>query len=441
MWEHGLSLIKKTVTPTQYDNFFKTLKFLDFDEAGRKLKLQAISRTHVQCLEESYLKILTDALLPLFGPPINLLYIVPQTATEEVEIQPVAVEEEPIPIATNLYPEYTFARFVEGEANKLARSVGMSISEHPRSTKFNPLFLYGPSGCGKTHLITAIGLEIVSRYPKKKVLYVGAREFQAQFVRAQIVDKNFPEFIGFYQQFDVLIVDDVQEWETSPKTSDAFFHIFNHLFMNNRRIILAADRTPAELKNMDERMISRFCCGAVAELGRPDHKLCIDILNAKIQRENLMIPKNVVEYIASHDNGSVRDLEGVINSLLAFSLMGSGTIDLPLAEKVCKQIKPEKTGKYDINTILDVVSEHYNIPVEELIGKTRKQEVVNARQVAMYLCDKMAHAKTTRIGRYIGGRDHSTVKHSIDKVVERIEKDKAFARDVKAIERKIKENR
>lgn len=436
MWEVCLEQIRQKVSPTQYTSFFAPITVSSYDKKELLLVLQVPSRNHAGYLENSFMPLLKEVIIPVFGR-VKLQYKVPAQPQGAANESSAEEKEEPIPIATNLYPEYTFARFVEGEANKLARSIGQAIAEHPRSTKFNPLFIYGPSGCGKTHLITAIGLEAVARYPKMKVLYVGAREFQRQFVDATIENKQ-PDFIRFYQQFNLLIVDDVQEWESSPKTSEAFFHIFNHLFMNGRRIILAADRTPAELKNMDQRMISRFLCGVLAELEKPNHQLCVDILNAKIRRDGLSIPNNVVEYIAHHANGSVRDLEGVINSLLAFSMMGTGEIDMSLAERVCKQVKPEKIGKYDINDILDGVSDHFNIPVDDIIGKSRKAEIANARQIAMYLSAKMAHAQTSRIGRFIGGRDHSTVKHSIDKVKAHIEEDKSFAREIKAIEKEIK---
>lgn len=436
LWDECLAKIREQVTPTQYTSFFAPITFSSFEEKSQLLVLQVPNANLIGYLEKSFLPLMEQVIIPIFGR-VSLRYIVPKT-TETSKKETAENNETPIiHIATNLYPEYTFARFVEGEANKLARSIGMAIAEHPRSTKFNPLFIYGPSGCGKTHLITAIGHEVVARYPKMKVLYVTAREFQHQFVNASLENKT-PDFIHFYQQFNLLIVDDVQEWETSPKTSETFFHIFNHLFMNGRRIILAADRTPAELKNMDQRMISRFLCGVIAELEKPNHQLCVDILNAKINRDGLTIPRDVVEYIAQHANGSVRDLEGVINSLLAFSLMRSGEIDMALAEKVCRQVKPEKLAKYDINEILDGVSDHYNIPVDDIIGKSRKAEIANARQIAMYLSSKMAHAQTNRIGRFIGGRDHSTVKHSIDKVKKRIGEDKSFAREIKAIEKEIK---
>jgi len=432
LWERCLAQIQEQVSSSQYKSFFAPVGFSSFDEKQRLLVLQVPNKSLVEYLEGSFLPLLKKVIVDTFGM-VRLQYLV---AANNPKVKEPETEEEIIPIATNLYAEYTFARFVEGEANKLARSIGQSIAEHPRSTKFNPLFIYGPSGCGKTHLITAIGLDALARYPKLKVLYVGAREFQNQYVNSVLENKT-PDFIRFYQQFNLLIVDDVQEWESSPKAAETFFHIFNHLFMNGRRIILAADRTPAELKNMDQRMITRFSCGVIAELEKPNHQLCVDILNAKIRRDGLQIPQEVVEYIAHHANGSVRDLEGVINSLLAFSIMGTG-IDMSLAERVCKQVKPEKVGKYDINDILDVVSDHYNISVDDIIGKSRKAEIALVRQISMYLSAKIAHAQTTKIGRFIGGRDHSTVKHSIDKVKARIEEDRSFAREIKVIEREIK---
>lgn len=433
LWERCLAKIQEQVSPSQYKSFFAPVVFSSYDEKKRLLVLQVPTKSLVEYLKGSFLPLLKTVIVDVFGK-VRLQYFVATDNTNAEKEQ--GSEDDIIPIATNLYADYTFNRFVEGDANKLARSIGMSIAEHPRSTKFNPLFIYGPSGCGKTHLITAIGLESLARYPKLKVLYVGAREFQNQYVNSVLENKT-PDFIRFYQQFNLLIVDDVQEWESSPKAAETFFHIFNHLFMNGRRIILAADRTPAELKNMDQRMITRFSCGVIAELEKPNHQLCIDILNAKISRDGLQIPQDVVEYIAHHANGSVRDLEGVINSLLAFSIMGTG-IDMSLAEKVCKQVKPEKVGKYDINDILDVVSDHYNISVDDIIGKSRKADITLARQIVMYLSAKIAHAQTTRIGRFIGGRDHSTVKHSIDKVKARIEEDRSFGREIKSLEREIK---
>ena len=299
------------------------------------------------------------------------------------------------------------------------------------------MFVFGPSGCGKTHLINAVGNMVCSLYPKKKVLYVGAREFQRQFTDS-VRTKETNDFIHFYQQFDLLIVDDVQVWESSPKTSETFFHIFNHLFMNGHRIILAADRTPSELKNIDERMLTRFTCGILAELEKPNHKLCVDILNAKIRRDGLTIPDDVVEYIADTANGSVRDLEGVINSLLAHSIFMNGEVDMALAERVLSRLKKDTPKKYDVNQILDVVCSNFNVDVEDVLGKSRKREFVQARQISMYFLQNLAKVSINRIGRLIGNRDHSTVAHSIDKIVTQMQVDKNLMRNIKAIERNLK---
>jgi chromosomal replication initiator protein len=239
----------------------------------------------------------------------------------------------PQDIDSQLDPHHTFANFIEGDSNRLSRSVGLSIAEHPNSTQFNPMFVYGPSGCGKTHLINAIGVRTKELYPQKRVLYVSARLFQVQYSNS-VMQNRTNDFISFYQTIDVLIVDDIQEWMTAPKTQQTFFHIFDHLFRNGKRIILASDRPPVDLKGMPERLITRFSCGLIAEVEKPNTQLCVDILNSKIKRDGLKIPAEVVQYIAETANGSVRDLEGVINSLLAYSIVDNACINMRLAERI-----------------------------------------------------------------------------------------------------------
>lgn len=444
LWSRFLEIVRGEISEPQYISFFKPLVFENFDKRTMRLVVQVPNKIFAEYLEEHYAAVLQKALPLAFGSNARIGYRLPyvgnttqQAATEQQEKNELSEVQDIPQIDSNLNRQYTFESFIEGDSNKLARSIGLSIAEHPRSTKFNPLFIYGPSGCGKTHLINAVGLRMRSLYPKKRVLYVSARQFQYQYTNAVIENKS-NEFIQFYQQFDMLIVDDVQEWESSPKTSETFFHIFNHLFMNGRRIILAADRTPSELRNMDDRMITRFSCGVVAELEKPNLQLCIDILHAKIRRDNIEIAEDVVNYIASHVSGSVRDLEGVINSLLAFSMVYSSEIDMALAEKIIKRTYPQKQQKYDVNTIVDAVCAHFNVAVDDVLSKSRKKDIAQARQVAMYLSSKLAKVASTSIGRHIGGRDHSTVLHSCRLVEERISSDKAFASEVKAIEKELK---
>ncbi len=438
LWSDCLADVQQRLSPTQYKTFFEPIKFESFDNNTRTLVLQAPSKAHVGYLEGSFLPLLSEILGSRFGQ-IQLRYHA--VAVSEPRQQPV-VKEAPeenvsMKIATNLNSHYTFDNFIEGETNKLARSVGQTIAEHPRKTSFNPMFVYGPSGCGKTHLITAVGNRTCELYPQKKVIYVSAREFQRQFTDS-IRSKESNEFIHFYQQFDVMIVDDVQVWETTPKTSEIFFHIFNHLFMNGRRIILAADRTPSELKNMDDRMLSRFSCGILCELEKPNHKLCIDILRSKVRRDGLVIPSEVIEYIAQNASGSVRDLEGVVTSLLAHSIFISGDIDMALAEKVVGRYKRDTPKKYDVSSIIDTVCEIMKVNVEDVLGKSRKRDFVQARQIAMYFSQTLAKVSVGRIGRLIGNRDHSTVMHGIAKVTAKMQSDKAFAKEMKAIEKELK---
>jgi chromosomal replication initiator protein len=438
LWGDCLADIRQRLSATQYATFFEPIEFESFDDKTRTLVLQAPSKTHVGYLEGSFLPLLSEVLGRRFGQ-IKLNYHT--TAQAENHQQSIVNDDSDADtattIATNLNPHYTFTTFIEGDSNKLARSVGVTIAEHPRKTSFNPMFVYGPSGCGKTHLINAVGNRTCELYPRKKVIYVGAREFQRQYTDS-VRTKETNDFIHFYQQFDVMIVDDVQVWESSPKTSETFFHIFNHLFMNGRRIILAADRTPAELKNMDERMLTRFNCGILCELEKPNHKLCVDILNAKIKRDGLAIPADVVDFIAGNANGSVRDLEGVVNSLLAHSIFIDGDIDMALAAKVVGRIKKDTPKKYDVSEILDTVCDYFKVQVEDVLGKSRKREFVLARQIAMYFSQTLAKVSVGRIGRLIGNRDHSTVMHSISKVTEQMQIDKAFAKELKAIEKLLK---
>jgi len=338
---------------------------------------------------------------------------------------------------SQLDPHLTFANYIEGDSNKLPRSVGLSIAEHPNGTQFNPMFIFGPSGCGKTHLVNAIGARTKELYPQKRVLYVSARLFQVQYTNAQMQNK-INDFIAFYQTIDMLIVDDVQEWVTAVKTQDTFFHIFNHLFRNGKRIILASDRPPVDLKGMNERLITRFACGLIAELEKPNVELCVDILNSKIKRDGLKIPADVVQFIAETANGSVRDLEGVINSLLAYSIVYNGNIDMRLAERVIKRAVKVDDYPLTVDDIIDSVCNHFNVTPSAISSKSRKREFVQARQVSMYLAQKYTKMPASRIGKLVGNRDHSTVIHSCTQVEQRLKIDHHFYDDIQSIENSFK---
>ena len=299
------------------------------------------------------------------------------------------------------------------------------------------MFIYGPSGCGKTHLVNAIGLRVKQLYPQKRVLYVSARLFQVQYTDS-VRQNTTNDFINFYQTIDVLIVDDIQEWATATKTQDTFFHIFNHLFRNGKRIILASDRPPVDLKGMNDRLLTRFSCGLIAELEKPNVQLCIDILHNKIKRDGLCIPEDVVRFISETANGSVRDLQGVINSLLAYSVVYNSNIDMRLAERVIKRAVKIDDEPLTIDDILDKVCSHYNVTTTAVNSRSRKKDIVMARQVSMYMAQKYTKMPASRIGKLVGNRDHSTVIHSCSKIEDRLKIDKGFFAEMASIESSFK---
>ena len=358
---------------------------------------------------------------------------------QQTAAQPAAPQQQE-DIDTQLDPKLTFNNYMEGDSNKLPRSVGLSIAEHPNTTQFNPMFIYGPSGSGKTHLVNAIGLKAKQMYPQKRVLYVSARLFQTQYTDA-VLHNASNDFINFYQSIDMLIVDDIQEWAGKAKTLNTFFHIFNHLFRNGKRIILACDRPPVELKDMPDRLLTRFSCGLVCELEKPNIQLCVDILSNKIRRDGLKIPVDVISFIAQTCNGSVRDLQGAINGLLAYSIVYNSSIDIRLAERVIKRAVKVDDKPLTIDDIVETVCHHYNVTVTAVNSKSRKRDYVVARQVTMYLAQKYTKMPASRIGKLVGNRDHSTVIHSCSKVEERLKIDAGFSDELVSIENGLKVKR
>lgn len=455
-----LLVIKNNVSEQQFKTWFEPIVFESYTPASMTIVVKVPSPFVYEYLEENFIDLISKVLKREFGNGVKLAYKIVTDKTNNIDIvvdsdnkedniekplprtranQSYSVLDaaQPQPIDSQLNPQHTFDNFIEGASNKVPRTVGLSIAQNPFTTQFNPMFVFGPSGCGKTHLINAIGVKVKKLFPQKRVLYVSARLFQVQYTNA-IIYNTFNDFINFYQTIDVLIVDDIQEWITAQKTQDTFFHIFDHLFRNGKRIILACDRPPVDLKCMNERLVTRFCCGLIAELEKPDVQLCIDILNAKIKHDGLDIPQDVVQYIAENANGSVRDLEGVVNSLMAYSIVYNKRIDINFAENILKRSVKMDNRPITVDEIVDKVCEFYNVPVEEVGGKSRKRNLVIARQVSMYLAQKHTKMPAARIGKLIAGRDHSTVLHSCEKVEERMKIDKQFSEEIINIEHSFK---
>jgi chromosomal replication initiator protein len=458
LWDNCLQLIRQNVTEQQFKTWFEPIVFESFSEGDATLLLQVPSAYFCEYLEQYYIRLMYWALTNSFKTKVKLNYRIvtdkEHKLTQDVEAEqpadidvpasksqvnqsPTVLDATPRDLNPQLDLHKTFQTFIEGDSNKLPRTVGLSIAEHPGKSTFNPFFIYGPSGCGKTHLINAIGVRSKELYPQKRVLYVSARLFQVQYTDA--VRRNTTnDFINFYQTIDVLIVDDIQEWATSPKTLDTFFYIFDHLFRLGKQIILASDRPPVDLDGVKDRLLTRFSCGLIAELEKPNVQLCIDILNAKCRRDGLKIPADVIQFIAGTANGSVRDLEGVVNSLMAYSIVYNSSIDMRLAERVIKRAVKVDNHPLTIDDILEKVCGHYNVSQQHVFSKSRKRDYVLVRQVSMYLAQKYTKMPASRIGQLIGGRDHSTVLHSCNSVEQRLKVDKAFLAEISSIENSFK---
>ena len=459
LWDNCLHLISQNVTEQTFKTWFEPIVFESYSEEEKTVLVQVPSPYIYEYLEQYYVRLMAWALQNSFKTNVRLKYRLvtdkenkknqewesdapsdieaPRPTTRGNKSPTVLDAAVPQNLNPQLDPKKTFDNYIEGNSNKLPRTVGLSIAEHPGKSTFNPFFIYGPSGCGKTHLINAIGVQCKRMYPQKRVLYVSARLFQVQFTDS-VRQNTTNDFINFYQTIDVLIVDDIQEWVNSPKTLDTFFHIFDHLFRLGKQIILASDRPPVDLVGVKDRLLTRFSCGLIAELEKPNVQLCVDILNSKCRRDGLKIPTEVIQFVAQTANGSVRDLEGVLNSLMAYSIVYNSNIDMHLAERVIKRAVKVDNHPLTIDDILEKVCQHFGVSQQHVISKSRKRDYVQVRQVSMYLAQKYTKMPASRIGQLIGNRDHSTVIHSCNAIEQRISFDKAFNEELRSIENSLK---
>ena len=459
LWtDQCLPIIRNNVDEKQFRTWFDPIRIISFEQ--QVLTFGLPSQYFYEFLSEHFGRLIFSVVRRVFGEDTQLKYslMVDQTHHLTVDIEPVSSQVMPAkarqaadgnkapsplqaPMPQDLDPQlnrnYNFENFIEGMSNKLPRSVGQAIAEHPKQTTFNPLFIYGPSGVGKTHLVNAIGTRIKELYPMKRVLYVSAHLFQVQYTDS--VRKNtVNDFINFYQTIDVLIIDDVQEFASLTKTQNTFFHIFNHLHQNGKQLILTSDRPPTALQGMEDRLLTRFKWGLLAELEKPNQQLRHDILESKIRREGLKMPEEVIDYVSENVNDSVRELEGVVNSLMAYSVVWNRDIDLPLAEQILKRAVKTENKPITIDMILDKVCNYFNVKQEDVFTKCRKQPVAQVRQIAMYLAQKHTNLSLARIGALIGKRTHATVLHSCNVVEDRLHVDKNFKSKMDEIEKLLK---
>lgn len=457
-WNIFLQLLQQSVSPADFATWATQLRFVAYDESG-SLRLGVPSRAFVDTMWPTMGAAIMSAVQQVFGANAQLQFTVIQDADNshsgQVSVQSASTagateklqkaasvitkaedEQRAAPLDSRLNPSYTFDNFVEGRSNKTARTIAESIAKNPHQTTFNPFFLYGPSGVGKTHLVNAIGVHIKKYFPNLRVLFVSANVFRTQYTDS-VRYNTLNDFIHFYQTIDVLIIDDFQEI-TTEKTQQAFFHIFNHLHQNNRKIIITCDRPPSLFEGIEDRMLNRMKWGGVIEMERPDLPLRLAILHAMMKRFAIELPDDVVQYIANNVSDNVRELEGAINSLMAFSLNDNCDIDLDLASRIVARLVGQSRKGQSLDSIMTAVCEKYHVKARDIVSKSRKKELVAVRQLTMFLTHKYTNLSYSQIGRSIGGRDHSTVLHSCDMIEKRLATDKAYRLEIEKFEAALK---
>lgn len=464
VWESCLKIIKDNVSAKSFETWFKPIVPLKLD--GSILTIQVPSPFFYEWLEEHYVSLLRKTVKHALGADGRLEYNIivenhakspttiniPTASNGDIRNQPVAAPMavggsirnpfvipglKKINIDSNLNPNYSFDNYVEGDCNRLARSAGFAVAQKPGGTSFNPFMIYGPTGLGKSHLVQAIGAAIKNQYPEKLVLYVDAQKFTQQYVDA-IKEGKATDFVNFYQMMDVLIVDDVHHFSNKEKTQDGFFNIFNHLHQTGKQIILTSDKPPIEIVGLEARLLSRFKWGLTADLQVPDLETRMAIIEKKMQADGTTLPDDVVEYLAHNIDTNMRDLEGAIVSLLAQSTLNRKEIDLPLAKQMLRNFVKHSNKEISIESIQKLVCEYFELPQEMLKSKSRKRELVQARQISMYLAKSHTKSSLKSIGQYFGGRDHSTVIYACQTVDDLIETDKKFRSYVSDIQKKLK---
>lgn len=446
-WAKCLQTIKDNVSDQIFHTWFAPIVPLSYE--NKTLHISVPSQYFYEFLEERFIDLMRKVLYKYFGEGTNLEYqiMVDQESGTTVQypstpdtILPQGrkkiitknIPQSPNPeLDPNLNSKCNFETFIEGMSNKLARTVAVSVAQKPGKT-FNPFFIYGASGVGKTHLANAIGLKVKELNPAARVLYVSAHLFKVQFTDAYR-NNSLNDFINFYQTIDVLIIDDIQEWAGNTGTQNTFFNIFNQLHQNGKQLVMTADRAPMLLQGMEDRLITRFKWGMVAELERPSLDLRKDILRSKAKGGGWTFPEEVIDFVAERVTGSVRDLEGIAISIMAQATIFNKEIDLELVRKTMQKLTYTEEKEITIDDIIEIVCKHYGLEVSAIQTKSRKHEVVQARQIAMFLAKDNTDFTTSRIGKLIGNRDHATVLHAFKTVKELEEVDKNFHEELEEI--------
>ncbi len=469
VWDSCLEFVSDNVEEQVYNTWFRPIIPVKLTEAD--LTIQVPSKFFYEWLEEHYVKLLKSAISRDLGKDAKLRYSIvmannydnqkPSTITipSSNRAKPVQHQSLNMPnsqmgeingvinpfalpglrrvkVDSQLNPNYSFDNFIVGESNRLAKSAGYAVSKNPGGTAFNPLFLFGGVGLGKTHLAHSIGVEIKERYPEKTVLYVSAEKFTQQFTESTRKN-NRNDFINFYQMIDVLIIDDVQFFSSKEKTQMAFFQIFNHLHQIGKQLILTSDKAPVDMQGFENRLLSRFKWGLSAEINSPNYETRIEIIKSRNDKDGTIMPVEIVEFLASNITTNIRELEGALISLLAHASFSKEGLTIDLARKVIKKFVKNSTKEISIDYIQKVVCDYFSMDIDILQSKSRKRNVVQARQIAMFFAKRFTKASLATIGTQIGKRDHATVLHACKTVGNLSETDRQFKSYVDELEKKL----
>ena len=469
VWENCLTVIKDNVHSQSFKTWFEPITPIKLE--NNVLTIQVPSQFFYEWLEEHFINLLKKTIKKELGSdgrleysiivdssyetnsPYSVLYPTSNVratknpmvsmpldlnrgTTKDIPNPFIIPGLKKIKVESQLVESYSFDNFVEGDCNRLARSAGYAVAENPGKTAFNPLLLYSATGLGKTHLAHAIGLQVKNNFPDKTVLYIQTEQFINQYIES-VRNNNQNDFVHFYQTIDVLIVDDIQFLAGKEKTQDTFFHIFNHLHQNSKQLIITCDKPPVELKGMEPRLLSRFKWGLSADLQMPDLETRIAILKRKLYKDGIEIPQEVVEYLAYSITTNVREMEGALISLIAQSSLNKKAITIELARQMIDKFVKNTTHEISIDFIQKIVCDYFGLPVDQINTKTRRREIVQARQLAMYFSKKHTKSSLATIGLHCGNKDHATVLHACKTVTNLIETDKNFRNFVNEINKKI----
>ncbi len=452
VWDECLVIIKKMVRESAYKTWFEKITPKSLD--GSTLVLQVPSKEHAMYIDEHFIDALQVSLHTTLGPRAELEYFIvnPRKLHKPLpyEVKPTrkdirtnSVNPFAIPgikkqsIDSQLNESYRFDNFIEGDCNRLARSAGIAVAKKPGKTSFNPLFIFGDVGLGKTHLAQAIGNQVAEHSEDKTVLYVSSEKFTNQFIES-LQNNAVSDFVNFYQMIDTLIIDDIQFLENKEKTQDIFFTIFNHLHQSGKQLILTSDRPPRDLKGIEERLISRFKWGLSADLQLPSLETRMAIIQSKLSSEEVELPPSVIEFISHNVRTNVREIEGVLISIVAEAALNNRDINLDLAKEVIGKFIDNISNELTVEYIQRTVADYFGIEPSKLKEKTRKRLIVRARQLSMYLAKQLSNKSLKHIGNAFGGRDHSTVVHACKTIEDLLEKDNTFKSEFSTIQKQLK---